>query len=322
LERVIREHERLGLGFCLPGLEALVKEKRELLDNPVGNILKYRKILERMPTALPSEIRLDRDRVTVGDAGDVDHQERKKIRETLFKLCPWRKGPFELFGIPIDSEWASYIKWNRLVREIAPLNERRILDIGASNGYYMFKMAASAPAMVLGIDPQMLFYFQFQALQRFINHKNIFAIPAGIDELPRMDGYFDTVFCMGVIYHRKSPLELLYTIHDQLRKGGELVIETLIIETDDHTCLFPESRYAKMRNVFFIPGLKVMSSWLKRTGFTNIRCIDISPTTAREQGKTDWIQTESLEDFLDPENPGRTIEGYPAPVRAIFTANT
>ncbi|MEY8213807.1 MAG: DUF1698 domain-containing protein, partial [Colwellia sp.] len=31
--------------------------------------------------------------------------------------------------------------------------------------------------------------------------------------------------------------------------------------------------------------------------------------------------TQSLSDFLDPQDKNKTIEGYPAPQRAIFIAN-
>lgn len=106
-----------------------------------------------------------------------------------------------------------------------------------------------------------------------------------------------------------------------MRPGGELVLENLVLESKKNICLFPKERYAKMRNVFFIPDLLSMESWLARAGFTNIRCVDVTKTSVEEQRKTRWIHTETLEDFLDPDDPDKTIEGYPAPVRAIFVAN-
>ena len=84
--------------------------------------------------------------------------------------------------------------------------------------------------------------------------------------------------------------------------------------------LVPEGRYAKMRNVWFIPSELTLQSWLKRIGFQNIRCIDTKVTTTEEQRKTSWMEYESLEDFLDPEDSTKTIEGHPAPRRAIFIA--
>ncbi|MDP1785654.1 MAG: DUF1698 domain-containing protein, partial [Sulfuricurvum sp.] len=31
--------------------------------------------------------------------------------------------------------------------------------------------------------------------------------------------------------------------------------------------------------------------------------------------KTTWIESQSLEDFLDPDDSTKTVEGYPAPKR-------
>jgi tRNA (mo5U34)-methyltransferase len=127
---------------------------------------------------------------------------------------------------------------------------------------------------------------------------------------------------MGILYHRKSPVRMLTDIQEMMRPGGMLILENLILDARQHLCLFPKDRYAKMRNVFFIPDLLVMESWLERAGFKDIQCINIEKTTEEEQRKTRWIQTETLSDFLDPQDSGKTIEGYPAPVRAVFTARS
>jgi tRNA (mo5U34)-methyltransferase len=112
----------------------------------------------------------------------------------------------------------------------------------------------------------------------------------------------------------------LYELRSFLRPGGELVLETLVIEGDEGMTLMPEGRYAKMRNVWFIPSVDTMQRWLERCGYNNIRCVDINTTSLKEQRRTDWMTFESLGDFLDPEDRTKTIEGYPAPVRATFIA--
>jgi len=302
-------------------LHAAFEKKRVLFEIPKGNILKYASALEMLPQVAPSNLNLASHAVAAGSSGEISFSQRADMEKALFQMCPWRKGPFDLFGIAIDSEWQSFIKWDRFIPHIAPLFRRRILDIGSSNGYYMFRMAAFDPSLVVGLEPQHTFYFQYLALQKYLKLPRVVTLPFTFDEFPVADHYFDTVFCMGVLYHRKSPLDMLKKIHDSMKKEGELVLENLIIDSTENLCLFPEDRYAKMRNVFFIPSINVMTSWLKRTGFTNIRCVDISPTTPGEQRKTPWIQTESLNDFLDPADSQKTIEGYPAPVRAIFIAN-
>lgn len=320
METLLEHRHSLKIDHWYNALKAVVTDKRRFLENAKGNYLKFQAVLDKMPKVKPSIVDFKGSAVIIGHPSDLGAKNAQMIRDALEQLCPWRKGPFNLFGIFIDSEWQSWMKWERLVPHISDLKGRRILDIGSSNGYYMFRMAACNPLMVLGLEPQSNFYCQYLAMQKYGCQENIFCLPVPHEALPKMDGYFDTVFCMGVLYHQKSPVQMLKDICDSMKPGGELVLENLILDSKDNLCLFPKDRYAKMRNVFFIPDLLVMESWLLRAGFKDIRCVDIVRTSCEEQRKTPWIQTETLEDFLDPDDPDKTQEGYPAPVRAIFIA--
>ena len=115
-------------------------------------------------------------------------------------------------------------------------------------------------------------------------------------------------------------MEHLLQLRGALRKGGELVLETLVIEGDDRQVLVPRGRYAKMRNVWFIPSAGALQLWLEKCGFKDVRIVDVSLTTVDEQRATNWMQFESLADFLDPLDQTRTIEGYPRPLRAVLLA--
>lgn len=320
MDALLHDLSRLKLDHVRPELTALIEEKMALVNRDFGNEKKFREIVGRLPEIHGSDIDIEGRRVSVLPGEHTTH-EMETLLSCLKELRPWRKGPYGLFGIDIDTEWNSDIKWDRLAPHIADLSGRRVLDIGCSSGYYMFRMAASQPEMVLGIDPQILFYFQYLALQNYLQIPGIYHLPCKMEEMPDIDAYFDTVFCMGVIYHRKSPMDTLAEIRSTMREGGELVMETLILEGDDHTALFPVDRYAKMRNVFFIPTVPCLENWLRRAGFTNIRCVNVATTTLEEQRKTDWVTTESLDMFLDPSDHTKTIEGYPAPVRAVVLAD-
>lgn len=320
MEKLLDHSHDLRMDQYYDAFASLIKEKRAFLENAQGNFLRFKTVLDSIPDFIPSVTDLEKNAVTVGAKSDLTSEESLLLDDKLQQLCPWRKGPFDLFGITVDSEWQSWMKWDRLKHHIGSLKGRRILDIGSSNGYYMFRMAAQDPLMVLGVEPQSSFYFQYLTIQKFLRQKNVYCLPVPHDQLPKMKGYFDMVFCMGVLYHRKSPVEMLKDIADSMRPGGELVLENLIIDSKQNLCLFPRDRYAKMRNVFFIPDILAMESWLMRAGFTNIRCVDVVKTSLDEQRKTRWIQTETLQDFLDPNDPDKTVEGYPAPVRAIFIA--
>jgi len=299
----------------------LIEDKKRYILTENGNAPKYIKALEMLPGIKPSTVDICSDRIRIGDEADISKQDKSRLIKAFYKLMPWRKGPYEIFGINIDSEWESYLKWNRIKDKIAPLKNRRVLDIGSSSGYYMFKTALSKPKIVIGLEPYLTFYFQYMALQHYINLPNIFCIPAKLEEFPVMERYFDTVFCMGILYHARSPIDFLKRINKSLKTGGEIIVETLIIEGKESKALFPEKRYAQMNNIYFLPTVLCLINWLKRSGFKNIRIVDITKTTIKEQRKTDWVNTQSLEDFLDKDDSNKTVEGYPAPIRAAAIAN-
>ncbi|BBO90874.1 tRNA 5-methoxyuridine(34)/uridine 5-oxyacetic acid(34) synthase CmoB [Desulfosarcina ovata] len=304
----------------LPELIRAVSAREENFFQTNKKGMALARALEKLPTVRPSSNDVDQDRIRIGTRDDLDDSQSSRLHEALTGLKPWRKGPFDVFGIPVDSEWNSAIKWNRLAAHLPSQSGKRVLDIGASCGYYMFRMASHQPALVLGIEPYATFYFQFLALSGYLSIPRVHCLPLRLEELPVIRRCFDTILCMGILYHRRSPLDTLLQIHQLMAPGGQLVLETLIIEGDGEMALFPKKRYARMNNIFFIPSVTCLSHWLARCGFADIRCVDISRTTPDEQRKTDWIDTQSLTDFLDPRDPAKTVEGYPAPVRAMVLA--
>jgi tRNA (mo5U34)-methyltransferase len=237
----------------------------------------------------------------------------------LKQLMPWRKGPFTLHGLHIDTEWRSDWKWDRVLPHLAPLQHRMVLDVGCGSGYHLWRMRGAGAEFVVGIDPSQLFYAQFEAIKHFNPDPKVHLIPIGIDDMPALKT-FDTVFSMGVLYHRKSPIDFLQQLKNQLRPGGQLVLETLVVEGDKTTVLVPGERYAKMRNVWFIPSCEALLGWLQRVGFHDAKVVDLNMTSLDEQRKTSWMENESLVDFLDPTDHSKTIEGYPAPLRAVIVA--
>ncbi|MCA9211536.1 MAG: tRNA 5-methoxyuridine(34)/uridine 5-oxyacetic acid(34) synthase CmoB, partial [Planctomycetales bacterium] len=269
------------------------------------------------PRADDSSLDASGEAVAVLSSNDFD---KAALRSTLMNFHPWRKGPFSFLGLEIDTEWRSNLKWERFVSSVS-LQGKRVLDIGAGNGYYGWRMLDAGAELVVGCDPFMLYVMQFEVLRKYGPQPEChFVLPIGDHELPDRLELFDIVFSMGVLYHRTSPIDHLQTIWNCLRPRGEVVLETLIVRSENTEVLVPEGRYAKMRNVWFIPSLSMLERWLLRTGFRDIQVLDVSPTTVEEQRRTDWMTFESLSDFLDPDDLSKTIEGYPAPVRAIVKA--
>jgi tRNA (mo5U34)-methyltransferase len=286
-----------------------------------GRLEEWQQVIDGLPAIPPDAVRLDTPAVTVGENNTLSPDVGDRLEAGLRALHPWRKGPFALHGLRIDTEWRSDLKWQRLAPHIASLEGRAVLDVGAGNGYYGWRMIGEGARLVIGIDPTWLFLAQFAAVRRFLGSGYpLFLLPLGIESVPPNLEFFDTVFSMGVLYHRRSPLDHLLELRGALRPGGELVIESLVVDGGADSVLLPGERYAKMRNVWFIPSVLALEGWLRRCGFESIRTVDVTPTTSDEQRRTDWMTFESLADFLDPDDPRSTVEGYPAPVRAVLVA--
>jgi len=304
-----------------PWLDTLPNQvSRVFFDTPHGDLHRWLDLLHQLPDITPSRTEPSADEVTAGEPGDCNRATRKSVEHLLRQLHPWRKGPYRIMDIPIDAEWRSDWKWNRLKDRIQPLEDRLVLDVGCGNGYHCWRIAGAGARLTIGIDPGLLYTLQFHAIRHFMGNWPVQVLPLGIEDLPQELNACDTLFSMGVFYHRRSPLDHLLDLRACLRNGGELVLETLVIEGPAGQVLVPEGRYAKMRNVWFIPSCPTMLSWLKRCGFRNARVIDMTVTRPDEQRSTDWMRFQSLRDFLDPDNPELTVEGLPAPRRAIFLA--
>ena len=285
-----------------------------------GDLQRWLQALQDLPPLPVESIHLDTSRVGANSALPLDELMSARLRDALQRLHPWRKGPFELFDIHIDTEWRSDWKWDRLREDIDPLKGRRVLDVGCGSGYHCWRMLGDGAEEVIGIDPTPLFIVQFWALQKYLQQDNIWLLPMGIEQVPAKLQAFDTVFSMGVLYHRRSPLDHLQELKDCLRPGGQLVLETLVIEGELGDTLLPEGRYARMGNVWFLPSCDTLLSWLYKLGFVDPQLVDVGDTTTEEQRSTQWMTFHSLANFLDPEDSKKSIEGHPAPRRAIVTA--
>ena len=301
-------------------LETLPLQLKEWETQTHGDYAKWSKIVDFLPDLHADEIDL-KSAVKSDRTSPLSEGEKQRIIHHLKQLMPWRKGPYHLFGIHVDCEWRSDFKWDRVLPHLAPLQGRTILDVGCGSGYHMWRMVGEGAKIVVGIDPTELFLCQFEAVRKLLNNdRRANLIPLGIEQMQPLAA-FDTVFSMGVLYHRKSPLDHLSQLKNQLVKGGELVLETLVVDGDVNTVLVPADRYAKMKNIYFIPSVTALINWLEKVGFTNVRCVDVATITLEEQRKTDWLENESLIDFLDPNDHSKTIEGYQAPKRAVILAN-
>ena len=291
---------------------------QSMSEKRYGDLKRWRDSLNLLPDLTPGTVNLDR--AYVGASGDIPATVRDDLEQALRGLHPWRKGPFSLFGVDIETEWRSDFKWDRLADAISPLQGRRVLDVGCGSGYHCWRIRGAGAEEVIGIDPTALFVLQFKAIQKYLNEPAVHVLPLTLEQLPPKLQAFDTVFSMGVLYHRRSPIDHLTDLRDTLAPGGELVLETLVVEGAEQTVFVPPGRYAKMGNVWFLPSPEALKLWLSKVGFEDIQLVDVSQTGLKEQRSTDWMTFHSLVNFLDPEDPTKTVEGHPSPRRAIMTA--
>ena len=300
-----------------------LKEERDLWWKRESS---KRWILEEkeLPTpSVPYQTILKNNAIEVGSQNDFNNPEDKiLLEESARKLIPWKKGPFKFFHLDIDAEWRSDLKWQRLEKSLLPLKNKVVLDIGCNNGYFLFKMAEQSPRLALGIDPVLQIEAQFNFLQHYIKAPNVHFELFGVEHLSLFKEMFDTIFYMGIIYHHRHPIAQLIDIREALKPGGQVILETIGIPGEDSIALFPEDRYARMGNVWFVPTLSCFINWAKKAKFTNVEVICDSELSSEEQRLTRWCPPpfQSLNDSLDPNDHSLTIEGHPAPRRFLLSA--
>ena len=295
-------------------LDILREERKKWLT--WKNIRPYQEAIASLPVYQNVEIHLG-DRVEM-KIKDISTFQTEQIKETALLMKPWRKGPFQLNTLFIDSEWQSQIKYN-LLEPYFNLKDKIVGDIGCNNGYYLFRMLSHNPKKLIGFDPSAIYYSQFQFMNHFIKSDIVYEL-LGVEHVEFYEHKFDTLFCLGVLYHRSDPVAMLKSLFKGLNKGGELILDTFMIDGEEELCLTPKDRYSKIPNIYFVPTVSALKNWCYRAGFESVEVLEIMKTEVDEQRKTEWIDTQSLEDFLDPNDSSKTVEGYPAPKRVYIKA--
>ena len=301
-----------------PQIEALRQQRQAWLDaercRPYAEALQFVRSLPKVRARVEDGV------VVLGEAGQLAAEQQQRLEAALRVFCPWKKGPFRIFGIEIDSEWRGAHKWARIVEAIAPLAGRRVADIGANNGYFMYRMLEQQPALVVGLEPVAKHWYTFACLQALAASPSLSFELLGVEHIDLYPQAFDTIFCLGILYHHRDPLGLLGKMHQALRPGGELIIDCQGIPGDQPVALLPQSRYAHARGIWWLPTQACLSHWLTRMHFRSLEWLHAAPLSCEEQRTTPWAPIASLAQFLDPTDPQKTSEGYPAPWRFYVKA--
>jgi tRNA (mo5U34)-methyltransferase len=276
--------------------------------------------LSVLPEITVSRFSADSNIVQIGAAQDLNTETKPLISQAIEAFIPWKKGPFDIFGEMIDAEWRSELKWNRVLPHLLPLKGRKVCDIGCNNGYFMYRMLPLKPELVVGLEPESRHALNFKFLQKYARAESLYFEPLGLEHMDLYPGFFDTVFCMGILYHHTDPIGLLKKIFGAMAKGGQLIVECQGIPGEEPIALMPESRYAKARGFWWLPTRACLEHWLKRSGFNKVETFEDLALTGEEQRRSSHAPIDSLEEFLDQDDPSKTVEGYPAPRRFYVSA--
>ena len=322
---VLRSERRLRAAAATWGWTRFADELLDVVNakrRPHGDARRWAAAVRTLPSGIGGWS-IDAGVVHIGDhpphasRGDDTKADAAARCGALKQLCPWRKGPWNFFGIAVDTEWRSDWKWDRLQAAFTG-SPGRVIDVGGGNGYYAFRMIDRGSEAVLNVDPTPLFAFQFEAAMRPLGDPPpIFTLPLADADLPDSMTGFDTALSMGVLSHRRWPLSHLRLLRHVLRPGGRVIVETLVTPEDDDRLWTPPGRYAAMRNVWHLPSIVRLRRWMTAAGFCDVETIDVTETGTAEQRRTDWMAFHSLAEFLDPKNPRLTREGHPRPLRAM-----
>lgn len=236
-------------------------------------------------------------------------ESAEQARSLAHALIPWRKGPFRLFDFDLDAEWRSDAKWNRLAPDLPDLSGKLVADVGCNNGYYLFRVATEGARHVIGFDPTLKYWLQYQLLAAHAAPFPVSFLPLGWQALTGVNDAFDVIFLMGVNYHEAQPLNLLHTCRSALKPGGLLICESVTVDADRDFEIFPAGKYAGIGGVYGVPTPRALQRQLQSAGFRNVTVQHTARMTIAEQRSGEFSPQKSLADFVTVE--GTSIEGYP-----------
>lgn len=246
-----------------------------------------------------------------------------KKNQLIEELIPWRKGYYDLFSTRINSEWDSLIKWNyisQIIEQIiGGIKDKVVCDLGCNNGYFMFKLLSSSPALIVGLDPVFRYYLQYFLLTTFLRPSlsSLAFLLMGYKSLDYFESSFDLVLCLGILYHHPQPIEILKLIKQSLKPQGKIIIDSQGIDREDSFSLIPEKTYTGKKGFWFLPSPQALINWVKRAGFTKVEIIKKTTIQKEEQQKTIHSPFDSLREGMKGK---KTIEGYPSPIRIYLVA--
>jgi tRNA (mo5U34)-methyltransferase len=159
-----------------------------------------------------------------------------QVPGTIAELGPW----FHNLHLPDGRETAPdhplgdfpAFKWRQIEACLpADLSGARALDIGCNAGYYSFQLAArGAEVLALDLDEHYLQQGRW-ASQQLDPEGRVEFRQGSVYDLVELEGSFEIVLFMGVLYHLRYPLLALDVVAEKV--GVTLVLQTLTMPGEE-----------------------------------------------------------------------------------------
>jgi tRNA (mo5U34)-methyltransferase len=195
----------------------------------------------------------------------------RKVKE-LANKAEWNHN-FNLNGIlTIENQKYSIgnnkIKWDR-INKMVDFNNKKILDLGCSDGYFSCKSLEAGAKQVSGIDLDPLRIEKANFVKSIYNYTNVFFSVKDVYKIDLDKEKYDIILCLGLLHRIPDMSKLL----EKISNTKTLVIETKIYNTDEAICKWGggNSKSNQYNNLYNIPSFNYLKSILELYGFTNIK---------------------------------------------------
>ena len=105
--------------------KGLVQDRLHI--NSHGDMSRWVQAIENLPLAEKTSAAID-SYIAITAPGLLT-EDLVRVERALMQMRPWRKGPFSINELHIDSEWRSDMKWDRIKSAIGSLQGQRVLDL-------------------------------------------------------------------------------------------------------------------------------------------------------------------------------------------------
>lgn len=166
------------------------------------------------------------------------------------------------------------IKWNRII-EKCNFNNKKVLDLACSDGYFSVEACKNGASYVEGIDLDEERIERANYVKNYYNYKNIDFHIKDVYQMDLREQKYDIILCLGLL-HRIPDIDAL--IDKMCSSDSLIIIETKIWDSKKPELLKKpnETKFNKLNILYHVPSYLYLEQHLKKHGYNNIQ-FDIHP---------------------------------------------